>query len=273
MIERARDEDREAMASLMAPFVERWRWDRAVEAVTPWVARSGGVVVGVALGSAASNGVSHLAALTVAADFRRRGIGRALVGQLARELGCTRLTTSHGHGSLLPGVHESWGREFFDALRFVEEAVQCTMRARLPPPSVGIAAADIAPATSPTPELHRLLDELDPSWRAFVDGAFAGTAPTRILVARLAGELAGFVLSTPGQPAAFGPVGVAAKFRRRGIGLQLAERALVELHAAGSVEVELWTGRDDFQAERFYPKLGFRVTDIWRNFSADAKTL
>lgn len=217
-----------------------------------------------------ANGQGHLALIAVAAQRRRRGIGRALVRELVARLlaaGRSRVTTQYGVGSLFPGVRERRMVGFFEALGFSRTSCECTMRATLPISVVPVAPPGITLAeygASWRPALHEMIDrELPRLWRDTVDQSAQGS----VLLALSGERLAGFCVCSLAQPTSyFGPMAVARRLRRQRIGTFLVASGLERLARAGGQAAELWVDRDSFQTRSLYAPLGFSISELWFNF-------
>ncbi len=125
---------------------------------------------------------------------------------------------------------------------------------RLPPPPAppgGTVLRRVLP-----PERHLVeawvAKTFSPAWGAEVSVALAQT-PARCLMALDDGALAGFVCFDTTFPGFFGPIGVAAAHRGRGLGWALTHSALIALRERGHAYAIVGaTNRIEFWEQNFF---------------------
>ncbi len=212
--------------------------------------------------------------------FRGQGIGRALLEHGLEHLrgrGCSRaLVSPYAPNYWTPGVDVA---AYPDAVRFLEASGFRTlmrpisMDARLVGAwsipdwllereaalaQEGLAVAPWQPQHAP--DLAAFLRaEFPGDWQRYVRETQLGIvdgrrAPDDLLVATLQGEMVGFAQH---EAERFGPFGVAASLRGRGIGAVLLFRMLDTMRRKGHHNAWfLWT--DDATADRIYKAAGFQ---------------
>ncbi len=234
-------------------------------------------------------GVGFVTLFVVRRSHRQRGLGRALVEAVteeARRHGFHTLVFGGGPGHLLPGIPleaplATWRflrragatpREVFHDLLVDLELPLPTIRwpegARLEP--------------IPREEMLAFLArEFPGEWEVDVAAAYA--AGGTVLGVRSDGSLVGFVAvhhpglwppapslfwanALPGAVGGVGPLGIAAAFRTRGLGLAMVRGALAWLQQAGV----RWAVIDWTDLTTFYGKLG---AHIWRTYQMVALPL
>ena len=94
---------------------------------------------------------------------------------------------------------------------------------------------------------------------------FAGADHAATILAEEDGRLAGFVVAHRVQDAVYiVTVDVAEEYRRRGVGLELMQRAEQAFAGVRRVDLHVYTGNE--AAIRFYERMGYRRTGVAPGF-------
>jgi GNAT superfamily N-acetyltransferase len=261
------------------------------------VALRRGRVVGFGLGAGGQGPASVLAVL-VDPELQRRGIGRALIGELAARMRAGAASEVR-LGPRVPALYYFWpgvpedldeAMAFFGSLgaRWEGRIWDLSMdivRYRQPPEverTLQRERVEIGPVQEgEIPALLAFEEREFPGWSAVYRHMVGCGDWPRILVVRKRGEILGTVATysaesgyraanlnweNPGEGGTaglggFGAVGVAAGARGRGLGLALCAAAVQRLRRSGvRMAVVDWTSLSGF-----YERLGFRVSRRYRS--------
>ncbi|MCC6731130.1 MAG: GNAT family N-acetyltransferase [Chthonomonadales bacterium] len=283
-----------------AAFVRKVLLDPNFDAAGAPVARIGGAVAGFALAIARRVPLEdappdpdrgYVTLLAVAPEARGRGVGSALLADAEAYLEArgrrVALVSPYAPGYWTPGVDV---RAYPEALRFLAArgysevyrpvAMDCALPGLSRPAWVHereamLAAEGVRAAPCSAEQLPALLAflarEFPGDWQRLAREA-AASAETGDRAARLwtaagaGGEVLGF---SHHDGERFGPIGVAAAHRGRGLGQVLMYKTLEAMRAEGlHAAWFLWS--DDRTAERLYAAAGFRET---RRFAVMRKEL
>lgn len=300
-----RDEDVTALAALwneefgdhlpLSPelLLQRWR-PAPSEPAAGWVARQGKRVLGALLVRLPSlawfpQSIGFITLFVVARSARRQGIGRTLLTQAtahAKAHGYHALVFGGGPGHLVPGIPTTaplatWrflrGAGAFPREVFHDLLVDLTL------PSLATNwPEDVTLEPAPRHEmLSFLAREFPGEWE--IDVAEAYEAGATILGLRRNHELIGFAAThhpgqwppppslfwaqaLPGGVAGLGPLGIAAAYRKQGLGLAMVRGALEQLRQTGA----RWVVIDWTELATFYGRAGAHV---WRTYQMAALPL
>jgi GNAT superfamily N-acetyltransferase len=229
--------------------------------------------------------------LAVHPAHQRRGIGTALLARAEQYLRAQRrhvITLGSDPNHFLPGVPVGEGAlaffraagyvftgDAYDLCRTVSRQA-AVMGRRTPPVEGGVAIRPLEPEDAP--RLLAFLDEVFPGRWRYVVGRFLrqGGAIGDIMGVVRAGQVVGFALlfhprsrwigpsvawtwGSRRRAGGIGPMGLAPRFRGRGLGLALLDRSVCHLAQRGVEDVVVdWTVLLDF-----YGRLGFAP---WRHY-------
>lgn len=188
-----------------------------------------------------------LRVLIVARDMRRRGVASALLAD-AEERGAAVVAAEPGN-YFTPGIvtTDEGTIAFFRSRGYLETGRTWNLTA----PLFGMSAGEVA--IRPRHEdAGRVLDfverEFGRIWRFEASRAFDSDLP-RIFVCEEGGSICGFAAHDVNNRGlgSFGPTGVAASMRGRGIGRRLLLASLAELHSLGYSRATIaWTDALEF---------------------------
>ncbi len=240
---------------------------------------------------------AHVAALLVAPEARREGVGRALLTALesrARTEGCTKAVLGRGPARFWTGVPEDLpdALAFFQQLGYAATSRACDLVVPLRNYAASRRYQDRLEAVGA--EVVSATPALLPALLEFEYREFAGWAPSilrlaangdlgNVLVVRAGGMIIGSILTFThdtgwryanqvweriigGRLGGYGAVGIAKSRRGEGLGAAMCEAAAAYLESRGAETCFIdWTGIPDF-----YRRVGAR---IWRWHSMAEKTL
>jgi predicted N-acetyltransferase YhbS len=251
------------------------------EEVDGFVAVADDVVVGVGFGSiGAEDGVASgfVTALAVHPDYRRRGLGTALLREVEGSL----------RARSLPGVRTGGGQPHFwwsgipagnsDAIGFfrnqgyIEEDQTFNMR-------VDLAAALLDPDPCPAALVHRIGDEEWPAFQHWMERTWKypwsvevqrtrERSPTACFVAVRDGEILGFAAYDTNRLGLFGPMGTSPTARGSGLGGELLRCCLRDYVTQGRETCEIgWVGPLGFYQRTVGATVSDRFVRLHKDFS------
>jgi GNAT superfamily N-acetyltransferase len=197
--------------------------------------------------------------LHVGENFRRQGVGRALMERIEETLGGRGVTEMLYGGSapryLLPGVPESdtGTRSFLQAGGWQEGSERISLLAEIGPCSTAGKAADVhAAGPGDAPELMAFIEmTFGRSWALESEPAVQRRNDAFCIVSRArdTGEVVGFAAVHATNPGWLGPMGVHPDLRGQGMGKRLLVAALTTAAERGSRDLMFpWVN----ESEGFY---------------------
>lgn len=261
------------------------------------IAESAGAPVGFAAGTRRSGGeVGYLTAIAVAPRWKRRGVGRALLGAVEAGLGDVDryevvffnpvtlswfVPGSHGHDHPnAPGVDVACeGYLFLKNCGYRDFAHQNSYYLpladyRYPPDierKIDALQSDDIRVTRYDASLHQGMDELlddlgSDDWRQKVtENAARDDGGDPLLIVERHGQVMGFTGPTRVEPSGrgyFAGIGIHSSIRGRGAGKVLFAALCMELKTIGAEFMTLFTGEDN-PARNIYEAAGFKIVRSW----------
>ena len=206
--------------------------------------------------------LGYLTAIGVDPKVQRNAIGSLLLEKLLNELGnieillCGR--TGSAPAAVFPGVElENYlgAVEFFEQHGFAKLATANSMSREITDIVKLDLPAEVTFATNlDLPKFENFIATAFPGDWAEVAVKKAATNPAELGVVMVNNQYAGFAVWNQGW---FGPVGVAAEFRKYGLGKLLVKNAMNQMSSAGIKKI--WFNWADEWVVPFYKSLGFEI--------------
>lgn len=221
-----------------------------------------------------------IVALGVRSGYRRQGLGSALLRRAVEHLsagGCGEIGVSgYADRYLFPGVDRERypsAPGLFRRAGFEICGTAFAMGRRLGSDEPSSNAEDFGceqPLDGDLPELLSVARVIRPGWEKLLAGYLSRSADhSRLHIARREGAIVGFAAHEifVDQPGRYGPMGVVAAHRGRGIGGQLLRASLASMASLGGTRAWFLWGPEEEPGQQMYASAGFVVErrfDLYR---------